>query len=57
MYVCKRVTKCSHPELARAFHRKHHGSSVTAVQKIASLVESDLAVRADVDEIERTLGV
>ncbi len=34
MYVCKKVTPCSLPDLGRRFGGKHHSTVIHAVQKI-----------------------
>lgn len=34
MYLCKRLTKCSLPEIGRRFGGKHHSTVIHAVQKI-----------------------
>ena len=41
MYLCKRLTKKSYPEIARQFGGKHHTTVIHSVEKIERLVTSD----------------
>lgn len=41
MYLCKRLTKKSYPEIARQFGGKHHTTVIHSVEKINHLVDSD----------------
>lgn len=41
MYLCKRLTKKSYPEIARQFGGKHHTTVMHSVEKIDQLVSSD----------------
>lgn len=41
MYLCKRLTKCSFPEIGREFGGKHHTTVIHSVDKIDSLVLRD----------------
>lgn len=41
MYLCKRLTKHSFPELGREFGGKHHTTVIHSVDKIESLVAND----------------
>ena len=34
MYLCKRLTRCSLPEIGRRFGGKHHSTVIHGVQKI-----------------------
>src|SRR6266571_4098211 len=41
MYLCKRLTKASYPEIARQFGGKHHTTVIHSVEKIESLIGKD----------------
>jgi chromosomal replication initiator protein len=41
MYLCKKLTKHSFPEIGREFGGKHHTTVIHSVEKIESLVEKD----------------
>jgi chromosomal replication initiator protein len=41
MYLCKRLTKNSYPEIAREFGGKHHTTVIHSVEKIDRLMSSD----------------
>lgn len=41
MYLCKRLTKHSFPEIGREFGGKHHTTVIHSVEKISALVSND----------------
>src|ERR1043166_998752 len=41
MYLCKKLTKHSYPEIGRAFGGKHHTTVIHSCEKIKALVASD----------------
>jgi chromosomal replication initiator protein len=41
MYLCKKLTKHSYPEIGRAFGGKHHTTVIHSVEKIQSLTNAD----------------
>src|SRR5215212_4340133 len=41
MYLCKRLTKHSFPEIGREFGNKHHTTVIHSVEKIEGLVSRD----------------
>ena len=41
MYLCKRLTKHSFPEIGREFGGKHHTTVMHSVEKIEALVKED----------------
>ena len=41
MYLCKRLTKHSFPEIGRAFGGKHHTTVIHSVEKIGGLIKED----------------
>jgi chromosomal replication initiator protein len=51
MYLCKRLTKKSYPEIGRQFGGKHHTTVMHSVQKIDSLISSDVDIRRTVDKL------
>ena len=45
MYLCKRLTKNSYPEIGRAFGGKHHTTVIHSFEKIQSLAASDSSLQ------------
>jgi chromosomal replication initiator protein len=56
MYLCKRMTKKSYPEIARQFGGKHHTTVIHSVEKINKLVDSDREMDALVKRIISSIG-
>ena len=56
MYLCKRLTAKSYPEIARQFGGKHHTTVIHSVEKISKLVESDREMDALVQRIISAIG-
>jgi len=56
MYLCKRMTKHSYPEIGRAFGGKHHTTVIHSFVKIETLVKRDADIQRLVNEITETLG-
>ncbi len=56
MYLCKRLTKKSYPEIGRQFGGKHHTTVIHSVQKIDRLISSDVDIRATIDKLVEVLG-
>jgi chromosomal replication initiator protein len=56
MYLCKRLTKKSYPEIARQFGGKHHTTVIHSVEKINKLVDADREMDALVKRIISTIG-
>lgn len=56
MYLCKRLTTKSYPEIARQFGGKHHTTVIHSVEKINKLVESDREMDALVQRIISAIG-
>jgi len=44
MYLCKKLTKHSYPEIGRAFGGKHHTTVIHSVEKIQSMASSDASL-------------
>ena len=55
MYLCKRLTKHSYPEIGRAFGGKHHTTVIHSFSKIDSLVVRDANIQRLVSEITESL--
>jgi chromosomal replication initiator protein len=51
MYLCKRLTKHSFPEIGRAFGGKHHTTVMHSVDKIERVLETDLSMQRTVAEL------
>jgi chromosomal replication initiator protein len=56
MYLCKKMTKHSYPEIGRAFGGKHHTTVIHSFGKIETLVTRDADIQRLVNEISETLG-
>ena len=57
MYLCKRLTKKSYPEIARQFGGKHHTTVIHSVEKINKLIDSDRELDTLVKRIISSIGV
>ena len=55
MYLCKRLTRHSYPEIGRAFGGKHHTTVIHSFGKIEALVERDGDIKRLVNEITESL--
>jgi chromosomal replication initiator protein len=55
MYLCRRLTNSSYPEIGQRFGGKDHSTVISAFRKIEDLVEKDLSVRTAVETLERQL--
>jgi chromosomal replication initiator protein len=55
MYLCKRLTKHSYPDIGRAFGGKHHTTVIHSFGKIESLVTRDPDMQRLVSEITESL--
>lgn len=49
MYICKRMTKKSYPEIARNFGGKHHTTVIHSVEKIERLISTDCELSRTVE--------
>jgi len=45
MYLCKKLTKHSYPEIGRAFGGKHHTTVIHSFEKIQALAVDDAALQ------------
>ena len=51
MYLCKRLTRHSFPEIGREFGGKHHTTVMHSVDKIETLVKDDRNFHRDINEL------
>ena len=56
MYLCKRLTKKSYPEIARQFGGKHHTTVIHSVEKIDQLMSTDREIEAVVKKLSDSIG-
>jgi len=56
MYLCKRLTKKSYPEIAREFGGKHHTTVIHSVEKISSSLSTDPEMSVLVRQLIESLG-
>jgi chromosomal replication initiator protein len=55
MFLCRKLTKTSFPEIGMKFGGKDHSTIIHAVQKIGTIIEKDPSLKVTVDSIEKTL--
>ena len=55
MYICKRLTKKSYPEIARQFGGKHHTTVIHSVEKVDHLMSTDSEVNRTVQRLIESL--
>jgi chromosomal replication initiator protein len=55
MYLARKHTKESYPDLGRSFGGKHHTTIISAVDKIRRRIETDAALRSELHAIESIL--
>jgi chromosomal replication initiator protein len=56
MYLCKRLTKKSYPEIAREFGGKHHTTVIHSVEKIDTLLTTDTELSTLVRRLTDSIG-
>jgi chromosomal replication initiator protein len=56
MYLCKRLTKKSYPEIAREFGGKHHTTVIHSVEKIDRLLTTDTELSTVVRRLTDSIG-
>src|SRR2546423_5821599 len=56
MYLCKKLTGKSYPEIARQFGGKHHTTVIHSVEKIDHLVTSDREMETVIKRLTQTIG-
>jgi len=57
MYLCKRLTRKSFPEIGRQFGGKHHTTVMHSVEKIEQLSNSDREIEAVIKRLVDSIGV
>jgi chromosomal replication initiator protein len=55
MYLARKLTNSSYPDLGRSFGNKHHTTVLSAVEKIEERLKTDSGLRAEVQAIETGL--
>jgi len=55
MYLCRKLTKSSFPEIASRFN-KDHSTVISAVRKVEKLREEETGVKRELLELESKLG-
>ncbi|MDQ5846028.1 MAG: chromosomal replication initiator protein DnaA [Acidobacteriota bacterium] len=55
MYLCKRLTKHSYPEIGRAFGGKHHTTVIHSFEKIQALTSTDSSLQRLLQEMSAVL--
>ncbi len=51
MYLCKRLTKHSFPEIGREFGGKHHTTVMHSFEKISTLLKTDKDLHRSISEL------
>jgi len=49
MYLCRKLTELSYPEIGRLFNDKHHSTVMHSVEKIQRMIDDDADFRRTVD--------
>ncbi len=57
MYLCKKLTKKSYPEIARHFGGKHHTTVIHSVEKIEALLGTDRDLQNAIKKLTDSIGV
>ena len=57
MYLCKKLTRKSYPEIARHFGGKHHTTVIHSVEKINQLQETDREMETVLRRLTEMIGV
>lgn len=55
MYLCRKHTQASFPQIGRGFGGKDHSTVIAACKKIEQGVEADAGLRSEVEALERKL--
>jgi chromosomal replication initiator protein len=54
MYLCRKLTSLSYPEIGRIFNDKHHSTVMHSVEKIERMVEDDADFRKVVETFQQS---
>jgi len=57
MYLCKKLTSKSYPEIARQFGGKHHTTVIHSVEKINQLIGTDREMETEVKRLTDSIGI
>ena len=57
MYLCKKLTNKSYPEIARQFGGKHHTTVIHSVEKITQLIGTDREMESVVKRLTDSIGI
>jgi chromosomal replication initiator protein len=55
MYLCRKHTTCSYPEIGSHFGNRDHSSVIHAASVVTTKIKNDSSVREQVQEIEKAL--
>ncbi|MCA9521792.1 MAG: chromosomal replication initiator protein DnaA [Myxococcales bacterium] len=55
MYLCRKHTEYSFPEIGQRFGGRDHSTVISAVRKIDKMLEKDLKIRKALEDIEKSL--
>lgn len=55
MYLCRKLTQSSFPEIGQRFGGKDHSTVISACKKIDELIKRDISIRTAVETLERQL--
>ncbi len=53
MYLCRKLTRLSYPEIGRLFNDKHHSTVMHSVEKIAKMIEDDADFRKVIEGFQQ----
>jgi chromosomal replication initiator protein len=57
MYLCKKLTGKSYPEIARQFGGKHHTTVIHSFEKINLLIRTDREMESVVKRLTDSIGI
>ncbi|MFN3198456.1 MAG: chromosomal replication initiator protein DnaA [Bradymonadia bacterium] len=55
MYLCRKHTQCSYPQIGARFGGKDHSTVIAAFRKVERNLKTDMGLRAEVEAIERRM--
>jgi chromosomal replication initiator protein len=55
MFLCKKLTKHSYPEIGRAFGGKHHTTVIHSFEKIEASILTDATLAKTISDITESL--
>ena len=54
MYLCRKLTSLSYPEIGRIFNDKHHSTVMHSVEKIERMAEDDADFRKVIETFQQS---